>query len=472
MALRALGAPVVARTCMRALSTAHKPPTYVLRNLLADSIKSSGPLTVPAYMQACLMNPEYGYYAGKHQLEDSHVLGTRGDFITSPEISQVFGELIAIFFITRWQAAGHPANVRIVELGPGRGTLLGDMLRTFSMFAPVFNTLRTIQLVEASPMLIVEQEKTLKAVLERAGKRLVPADTPLEKLGQDEIRVEWFPSYHAVPVDQSAWTIGVAHEFFDALPIHIFEKRIEGWREVLVDVDTGKTGSVSVLKASDLGKEPEKKLRFVLSPGETPWTKLLAVQSQRFNDVQPGQRVEISPLSWIVARRFGELISGYEAQKVSGDGKPLPLSDAERKRRSEPSAGGCGLIIDYGGTQFFSNSFRAFRAHRVVDPLELPGESDLTANVDFGYLNTAINSTDARGYGLLTQGDFLRSMGIDVRVEKLAKQNPARAKEIEGAAARLIDPTSMGSQYKTMVVSAPPSQRAGTDPKEEIYPFL
>ena len=229
---------------------------------------------------------------------------------------------------------------------------------------------------------------------------------------------------------------------------------------------------MSVLKASDLGKEPEKKLRFVLSPGETPWTKLLAVQSQRFSDVQPGQRVEISPLSWIVARKFGELISGYEAQKVSGDGKPLPLTEAERKRRNEPSAGGCGLIIDYGGAQFFSNSFRAFRSHRVVDPLEMPGESDLTANVDFGYLNTAINSTDARGYGLLTQGDFLRSMGINVRIEKLAKQNPTRAKEIEGAAARLIDATSMGSQYKTMVVSAPPSQRAGTDPKEEIYPFL
>ena len=146
----------------------------------------------------------------------------------------------------RWQAAGSPASVRVVELGPGRGTLLGDMLRTFATFAPMANSLRTIQLVEASPMLIVEQEKTLQAALERVGKRLVPADTPLDKLGKDEIRVEWFPSYHAVPVDPSMWTITVAHEFFDALPIHIFEKRIEGWREVLVDVDTGSSGNVCV----------------------------------------------------------------------------------------------------------------------------------------------------------------------------------------------------------------------------------
>lgn len=378
----------------------------------------------------------------------------------------------------RWQAAGSPASVRVVELGPGRGTLLGDMLRTFATFAPMANSLRTIQLVEASPMLIVEQEKTLQAALERVGKRLVPADTPLDKLGKDEIRVEWFPSYHAVPVDPSMWTITVAHEFFDALPIHIFEKRIEGWREVLVDVDTGSSGNVcvransSVLKASDLGKEPEKKLRYVLSPSETPWTKLLAVQSGRFDAVQPGQRVEVSPISWVVARRMGELISGYEAQKVSADGRPMELSHEERERRAAPSAGGCGLIVDYGGAQFFSNSFRAFRSHKVVDPLELPGESDLTANVDFNYLNTAINSTDARAYGLLSQSDFLRSMGMGVRVEKLSKENPGRGSEITGAAARLVDTTGMGSQYKVMAVSAPPVPRAGTDPKEEIYPFL
>lgn len=378
----------------------------------------------------------------------------------------------------RWQAAGSPASVRVVELGPGRGTLLGDMLRTFATFAPMANSLRTIQLVEASPMLIVEQEKTLQAALERVGKHLVPADTPLDNLGKDEIRVEWFPSYHAVPVDPSMWTITVAHEFFDALPIHIFEKRIEGWREVLVDVDTGSSGSVcvransSVLKASDLGKEPEKKLRYVLSPSETPWTKLLAVQSGRFDAVQPGQRVEVSPMSWVVARRMGELISGYEAPKVSADGRPMELSHEERERRAAPSAGGCGLIVDYGGAQFFSNSFRAFRTHKVVDPLELPGESDLTANVDFNYLNTAINSTDARAYGLLSQSDFLRSMGMGVRVEKLSKENPGRGSEITGAAARLVDTTGMGSQYKVMAVSAPPVPRAGTDPKEEIYPFL
>ncbi|WFD34030.1 hypothetical protein MCUN1_000858 [Malassezia cuniculi] len=464
-ALRALRAPV-ARSFVRALSTpAQSAPTGVLKRLLADSIK------VP-YMQACLMNPDYGYYAGKHGLEGNHVLGSRGDFITSPEISQVFGELLAIFFVMRWQSAGSPASVRLVEFGPGRGTLLGDMLRTFATFAPMIKCLHTIQLVEASPMLIVEQEQTLKAALEKVGKTLVPADTPVDKLGKDEIRVEWFPSYHAVPVEPTAWTIAVAHEFFDALPIHIFEKRTEGWREVMVDVDTGSNGSVSVLKASDLGKEPEKKLRYVLSPGETPWTKLLAVQSGRFDTVQPGQRVEVSPLSWVAARRMGELVSGYDAQKVSGDGKPLPLSREENERRSAPSAGGCGLIIDYGGAQFFSNSFRAFRSHKLIDPLELPGESDLTANVDFNYLNTAINSTDARAYGLLSQGDFLRSMGMSVRVEKLTKENPERAAAIAAAAARLVDSTGMGTQYKFMAVSAPPAQRAGTDSTEEIYPFL
>ena len=210
----------------------------------------------------------------------------------------------------------------------------------------------------------------------------------------------------------------------------------------------------------------------MLSPQATPWTKLLVVQNDRFDGVQPGQRVEVSPLSWTIARRMGEWVSGYEALKATPDNRVAPLSPEEEQRRAAPSRGGCGLVVDYGDAHWFGESFRAFKAHKLVDPLEHPGSSDLTANVDFQYLNNAVASTDARGYGLLSQRDLLMLLGLQLRVQKLVEQNPGRAQEIEGAAKRLVDSTSMGTQYKALCVSAPSVPHAGIEPNEEIYPFL
>ena len=264
-------------------------------------------------MQACLTNPDYGYYASKSNSESTDILGTRGDFITSPEISQVFGELMAVFFVSRWEAAGRPPRVRLVELGPGRGTLLCDILRTFSAFPDMMAALRSLELVEASPLLIERQEAALSQTLARLHRSLANADTPIEKLKPEEIRIEWFPTYERPAVDPESWTILVAHEFFDALPIHIFEKHAHGWREVMVDIDE-KTAPVSVIKAADLNKPPQEPgLRFVLSPGATAWSQLLVANSERFKSLQPGQRVEVSPVSWTAARRVGELVSGYPA---------------------------------------------------------------------------------------------------------------------------------------------------------------
>lgn len=110
-----------------------------LASLLAKSIREFGPLSVSTFMNVCLQDPGQGYYASANSTDNEamdgdkaqtrDVLGARGDFITSPEISQVFGELIAIFFIARWQAVNPEGPTRLVEFGPGKGTLLADMLR-------------------------------------------------------------------------------------------------------------------------------------------------------------------------------------------------------------------------------------------------------------------------------------------------------------------------------------------------------
>jgi SAM-dependent MidA family methyltransferase len=95
-----------------------------LRERLADQVRAGGPLTVAQYMTACLHDPDFGYYATRP------ALGEDGDFITAPLISQMFGELVGVWAASAWELLGRPRELRLVEMGPGDGTLMGDILRT------------------------------------------------------------------------------------------------------------------------------------------------------------------------------------------------------------------------------------------------------------------------------------------------------------------------------------------------------
>ncbi|PWN33783.1 DUF185-domain-containing protein [Meira miltonrushii] len=446
-------------------------PSKTLAQVLADSIKASGPLSVSTFMRTCLLDPEQGYYASANAAGSSSdqagrdVLGARGDFITSPEISQVFGELLAIFFIARWQTVMPDGQTRLVELGPGRGTLLADMIRTFARFSAFFNTIKSIHLVETSPGLMALQHDAIEAALTQAGKKIVPADQ--EVLADDEVKLEWFPIADSVPVQNDTWSMVVAHEFFDALPTHIFERSADGFREVLVDIERAKTGQsgITVLKPGDLtgaksstpsADSTDAKFRYVISSSPTPWSVLLAARNPRFQVLQPGQRVEVSPEAWATARKMGELVSGRKARA----GKPERESDEQRLERERgeserlqtPSKGGAGLVIDYGDEKAFGGSFRAFKSHKIVDPLDAPGTADLTCNVDFSYLKNALAMTDARSLGPMFQSHFLQALGVEQRVEALVKnaKDAERGKEIDHAAKRLVDANGMGAQYKVL----------------------
>lgn len=400
-----------------------------MSDILAKSIKVDGPMTVASYMRAALLDPALGYYAssnvGPHNKE-RHVIGAKGDFVTSPEITQVFGEMFGIYFVSHYGdvvrklAPGLPSPpIRLVEFGPGRGTLLQDVLRTFVRFPTVSSNLQALHLVEASEGLRRMQLDAIKAVAERhLNLKVVPIlpgqEAPMYEAGT--LQVQWFDTTHSVPIQGNRYTMLMAHEFFDALPIHVFQKSQDGFNEVMVNLkdESTKKESVTTLKATDFIKgkhQPEEKnkrptFEYVLSRGPTPWSQLLASRNPRFQSMQPGQQVEISPDAWAAARKAGELVAGREAplptipedgkDEFSKEIKAMMLADAERRAtaRAVNSFGGVGAIIDYGDEKSFPNSFRAFKGHEIVDPLRSPGSADLTANVDFLHVKHAIDSTD------------------------------------------------------------------------------
>jgi NADH dehydrogenase [ubiquinone] 1 alpha subcomplex assembly factor 7 len=178
-----------------------------LLDILRARIAEAGPISVAEYMRLCLAHPEHGYYMKKDPL------GAQGDFITAPEISQIFGELIGLWLATQWEKLGRP-KATLLELGPGRGTLMADLLRATQKI-PGFHAALSVRLLEISPALKQKQWQAL------AGKH---AD-----LG-------WLESLDALAPQPLFF---VANEFFDALPIRQFVECDGEWRERLIECVDG-----------------------------------------------------------------------------------------------------------------------------------------------------------------------------------------------------------------------------------------
>ena len=128
-----------------------------LLNEIKALIKSSGPMPVWRYMELCLMHPRYGYYVSRDPL------GREGDFTTAPEVSQMFGELLGLWTASVWKQMGSPQFLRLIELGPGRGTMMADALRALRVLPPLYQALH-IHLVEVNPILRDRQSATLSSV--------------------------------------------------------------------------------------------------------------------------------------------------------------------------------------------------------------------------------------------------------------------------------------------------------------------
>ncbi len=174
-----------------------------LEKILAEMIASEGPMPLDRYMGLCLGHPTHGYYMSRDPF------GADGDFITSPEISQIFGELLGVWCAAAWAAMGSPTEFSLVELGPGRGTLMADILKAAKVM-PGLRAAARVHLVEMSPVLRSLQR---------------------EKIAGD---VVWHDTLSSLPEGPM---LLVANEFFDAIPIRQFENRNGAWFERCVGAD-------------------------------------------------------------------------------------------------------------------------------------------------------------------------------------------------------------------------------------------
>ena len=246
-----------------------------LAAVLAAEIAAHGPLTVAQYMAAALGHPRHGYYMS------GDPFGRQGDFITAPEVSQLFGELIGLWCVVGWRQIGQPSPVQLVELGPGRGTLMADALRAISA-APDCRAALDIHMVETSPSLRDAQRETL-----------------------DGVAVAWHDQLASAP---EAPLLLITNELFDALPIHQFVRTVGGWRERLVDVDHASGG-----------------FRFVLATGPTPALALVP------DDIEapPGAVAEVSAPAIAIAGEIGRrLATGGGAALIIDYGHAEPRTGA------------------------------------------------------------------------------------------------------------------------------------------------
>ncbi|UEM22023.1 class I SAM-dependent methyltransferase [Skermanella mucosa] len=242
---------------------------------LKRRIAVEGPISVATFMGDVLGHPRYGYYITADRF------GAAGDFVTAPEISQMFGELIGLWCAHTWSAMGAPDRVNLVELGPGRGTLMRDALRAAAM-VPKFRDAARVHLVETSPVLRERQRELLAPVLEDCPPR-------------------WHDALAGVP---DGPLLVIANEFFDALPIRQFVKTAHGWTERMVDVDEAGGG-----------------FRFVLDRRPGPVEALIPAD---IRELPPGSVFEACPAALAVAHELGaRLATSGGAALICDYGHPV-----------------------------------------------------------------------------------------------------------------------------------------------------
>jgi len=415
-------------------------------NRIERLIANSGPMSISQFISLCLADKEQGYY---HHAEP---FGTGGDFITAPEISQMFGEILGLWVVHSWQqlerfpksgnrfsdkkrgenkkpepltessaaetalecfpktALRRQGEFIFCEMGPGRGTLMADMIRTLKKIAPDF--------FEQVQIILIETSRKLRAVI-------------AEKLKPYNLAIKFVDTIDELP---PLPLILIANELLDCLPIHQYVRGENGWHERMVGLDA-KDG-----------------LRFVLSPHPI---KQFLKSENRFLDKNYGktQELEHGSDSKIAPN---DLTPPWLPPHASGAsvGALIEISPAregliERLGQHVFTHGGSALFIDYGSlTGGFGDTLQALSKHQYQDPLAAPGCHDLTSHVDFAALVLRAQVSGCATF-TATQGEFLEALGIRQRAAQLcAGRDSEFQQKIIRDLERLTADQEMGNLFK------------------------
>lgn len=351
-----------------------------LETRIKDRIKADGPISVAEYMALCLLDPVDGYYPTRDPL------GSDGDFITAPEISQMFGEVLGLWCVQTWQDMGKPNTVQLVELGPGRGIMMSDMLRA-SALDPGFKAAVRVTLIEASAALEAVQGQSL---------------------GTANVPISWAKDVSQVPEGP---TIIIGNEFLDCLPIRQFIHKDRfagagGWCERLVTINEDTGG-----------------LAFAVSPtpiSEVTQSTLPSGQDDAKND----ELIEVCASAHML---LDQIKTRFEANP------------------------GRALFIDYGpeATEF-GDTLQALKRHEKVGVFSDPGNTDLTARVDFAALKECAESLNLASTRVVTQATLLSRLGLEVRAVTLARAKPDAKPKIARQLERLMGAEQMGTLFKAV----------------------
>ncbi|VDL60584.1 unnamed protein product [Hymenolepis diminuta] len=387
-----------------------------LHSIICRQIRSVGPMSVAEYMRLALHHPTHGYY------KNSSVIGPDGDFITAPEISQIFGELLGIWIVSEWKKCGGNTPFDIVEFGPGRGSLMASVLRSLYRFPAGSSSFSHLRFIERSDNFREHQESAISSVL---------------KTHHISPQVTWHSSLDEIPTGIT--TFFIANEFFDALPIHRFQKVDGKWREVFVHAINPSNPN-----------EPGDRLAFVTSLSDTMASKAYL---PLIDDLSEKTTVEICPDGGAVVQKI--------ASRIATDG-------------------GSALIVDYGHVGERGDTLRAFKNHELHDPLKDPGQADITADVDFAFLKRSVEAANEPGmfklgvvvHGPVSQAYFLVHMGILLRLKNLVARtkNEEEKQKLIASTEMLIGTNHMGKRFKFMAITAGRSKKEKQNIPAGFYP--
>lgn len=354
-----------------------------LEDRIKALIDSTGPISVAEYMTLCLLDPVDGFYPTRDPL------GSAGDFITAPEISQMFGEVLGLFVLQSWKDMGRPSPFYLIELGPGRGVMMSDMLRA-AFLDEDFKKAVQVVLIEASAALEAVQGQTL---------------------GHLGVPVQWVTGLEAAPAGPS---LVVGNEFLDCLPIRQFIQR---------DPFAGKDG----WHERHVGLDEDGRFRFEIGPEPIGATAKSFIPDAQ-NDARKDELLETCPAVHQIIETL-------------------------KKRFKDHS--GRALFIDYGPeTTEFGDTLQALKRHKKIGVFERPGDSDLTARVDFQTVTTVAKSQGLKASGPVAQREFLSKLGLEMRAVALARAQPDSKAVIARQLHRLTDDSEMGELFKAVCLQS------------------